>query len=215
MSGRWPIWGSVARPNLLNHAPCKRGHDNGCARGCRKLVIQASIANAGKSHRQNEALRPTPRPETRTWTPMPTRGLKGRFQQSQVRQHLVTAPPHTPAPGLKGRFQQSQVREHLERRARPQNHTRPEIGPSGLNRSRRQNINQTIAPRARLVSWVIPRAKAQATGFVPRVRNARATLFCPWRRWCRDERGVIPDVSNRLFTGWLPCRRLDKWIGNR
>ena len=47
---------------------------------------------------------------------MPTPGLKGRSQQSQVRKHLVWTPPNTP-PGLKGRFQQSQVREHLERRA--------------------------------------------------------------------------------------------------
>ena len=59
------------------------------------------------------ARRRTPRSETCARPPRPAPGLKGRFQRSQVRKHLVrTLPP--PTPGLKGRFQQSQVHEHLE-----------------------------------------------------------------------------------------------------
>jgi hypothetical protein len=40
-------------------------------------------------------------------------GLKGRFQRSQVRKHLVWAPPKSPR-GLKGRFQDSEVRRHVD-----------------------------------------------------------------------------------------------------
>jgi len=40
--------------------------------------------------------------------------------------------PQTTPQGLKGRFQQSEVREDLERRAWLRNHARFEIGPSGL-----------------------------------------------------------------------------------
>ena len=41
----------------------------------------------------------------------------------------------------------------------------PENGPSGLNRSRGQNINQTRVPRAHLVSWVMT---SRGYGFCPR-----------------------------------------------
>ena len=43
----------------------------------------------------NEALRATRRPETRTWPPMPAQGLKGPFQQNEVREQLET--PRTTA----------------------------------------------------------------------------------------------------------------------
>jgi hypothetical protein len=58
------------------------------------------------------ARRRTPRSETCARPPRPAPGLKGRFQRSQVRKHLVATPLNTPA-GLKGRFQQSEVRKHL------------------------------------------------------------------------------------------------------
>jgi hypothetical protein len=58
------------------------------------------------------ARRRTPRSETCARPPRPAPGLKGRFQRSQVRKHLVATPLNTPA-GLKGRFQQSEKRKHL------------------------------------------------------------------------------------------------------
>jgi len=44
---------------------------------------------------------------------MPPPGLKGRFQRSQVRKHLVTTPQKHPR-GLKGRFQRGELHEHQE-----------------------------------------------------------------------------------------------------
>ena len=68
----------------------------GVARSYWKTALQASIANAGKPNQKKEALRSTPRPETRTWPPMPAPGLKGRFQQRQMREH-----PETPCTNAK------------------------------------------------------------------------------------------------------------------
>ena len=47
------------------------------------------------------------------WVPMSPPGLKGRFQRSQVRKHLVTTPQKHPR-GLKGRFQRGELHEHQE-----------------------------------------------------------------------------------------------------
>ena len=132
------------------------------------------------------ARRRTPRSETCAGPPRPAPGLKGRFQRSQVRKHLVATPLNTPA-GLKGRFQQSEVRKHL---GEPYpTATTADVLKSALQASKpiwgcpgpraapwafgnrpfrpvsqtRAEQNETVAPGDRLVSWVMTRAEAEAT----------------------------------------------------
>ena len=76
------------------------------------------------------ARRRTPRSETCARPPRPAPGLKGRFQRSQVRKHLVATPLNTPS-GLEtnlGGAPDPGLRPGLS-----------EIGPSGLNRKRGQS----------------------------------------------------------------------------
>ena len=126
------------------------------------------------------ARRRTPRSETCARPPRPAPGLKGRFQRSQVRKHLVATPLNTPA-GLKGRFQQSEVRKHLGEpyptattadvlksalqaskpiwgcpgpRAAPWAFGNRPFRPESQTRAEQ---NETVAPGDRLVSWVMTR----------------------------------------------------------
>ena len=106
--------------------------------------------------------------------------LKVRLQQSEVRQHQLPVPEREPTDGMISALQASKPL-FLGRARHPG--LRPglsEIGPSGLNRKRGQNMNKTRAHRARRVSWVMTRAKAQATVFVLGVRSAGAMASCPF-----------------------------------
>ena len=107
VSGRWPIGGSVARHTILYHASAKGVMTMAALGATGKRRFRPESQTRARPSQHNEAPRATRRPETRTWPPMS-------------------------APGLKGRFQQSEVREDLERRAWLRNRTRFEIGPSGL-----------------------------------------------------------------------------------
>ena len=102
------------------------------------VMTVAAPGATGKRHfRPESEPQAQYKPNTRPQRPArPPPGLKGRFQQSQVREHLVRMPPKIP-PGLKGRFQQSQVRKHLVRMP-------PKIPPGLKGRSQQSQVRKHL-----------------------------------------------------------------------